>query len=214
MTHHWPRLDRRVEFDERSRAFPFAALTPPRSYTWRCDSWLDQGREGACVGFAWAHEANARPVVVPASTADALDLYRRAQRLDPWEGEAYDGTSVLAGAKAMTDRGWLSEYRWAFSPVDALSAISRHGPCVLGVWWWDGMWDTDEFGFIEPRGTKVGGHAILATGVNVTRRTVTLHNSWGPAWGVNGKALITWDAFDSLLNDDGECCVPVRRTAA
>lgn len=65
-----PRLDRLVQFDERSRGYGIVPLleaqdkTQPRSYTWGCDiRTLDQGREGACVGFAWAGEAAARPVV-------------------------------------------------------------------------------------------------------------------------------------------------------
>jgi hypothetical protein len=47
-----PRLDRLIQFDERSRAFPIRALLPdkakPRSYSWPCGVWLDQGQEGAC----------------------------------------------------------------------------------------------------------------------------------------------------------------------
>ena len=81
-----PRLDRRVQFDERSRAFPIRALVgdrPRRGYTWRGDDeWypgehqlplLDQcprhGRcGGGCVGFGWALELAARPVYRCTST--------------------------------------------------------------------------------------------------------------------------------------------------
>lgn len=45
------RLDRLVQFDERSRAFPIRAAVgdkPFRSYTWRCTPRLDQGPDGAC----------------------------------------------------------------------------------------------------------------------------------------------------------------------
>ena len=63
-----PRVfDRLVQFDERSRAFPIRALidadAKPRSYTWQCPVWLDQGTEGACVGFGVSHEAAARPEI-------------------------------------------------------------------------------------------------------------------------------------------------------
>ncbi len=205
-------LDRVPQFDARSRQYPIRALlstTTPRSYTWRCNTWLDQGAEGACVGHAWAHERAARPVERTASSADAFEIYYMAQDLDGQDWTV--GTSILAGAKATVEKGWLYEYRWGFGLQDALAAISRHGPVVLGIDWHTGMFDTDDQGFIRPTGTVAGGHAILATAVSVTRRTVTLHNSWGESWGANGKALISWDDLGLLLAADGECCVPVRR---
>src|SRR5688572_4651035 len=117
-----PALGRLPEFDNRSYAYPIRTLLPtkqPRSYTWRVGVNLDQGNEGACVGFGWAHELAARPVVVPAITNQlGLDLYREAQVLDQWPGEDYDGTSVIAGAKAVQRRGHLTEYRWAFTEPD------------------------------------------------------------------------------------------------
>lgn len=209
-----PRLDRLVEFDNRSRDYPIARLLTsdtPRSYTWRCDTWLDQGREGACVGFAWAHEAAAVPVKHPVLTQTAQAIYYEARRLDQWPGENYDGTSVIAGAKATQARGYLKEYRWAFGLNELLVAVSRHGPAVLGVNWYDDMWDTDTAGFLHVGGRIAGGHAILMTGVNVRLRTVTLHNSWGRDWGVNGKAMLSWDDLARLLAEDGEACIPVRR---
>ncbi len=99
----------------------------------------------------------------------------------------------------------------AASPAAALASISRLGPCVLGVNWYEGMYSPDRDGFLHPTGAKVGGHAILATGVNVANRTVTLHNSWGKDWGTNGKAKLTWRDLGALLDQAGECCVPVRR---
>lgn len=97
-------LGRRREFDERSRAFPIRTLTEavePKQKYWRCDARLDQGREGACVGFAWGHELNAEPRRWWTTDQHARVIYRRAQQLDQWPGENYEGTSVLAGAKAV-----------------------------------------------------------------------------------------------------------------
>lgn len=207
-------LDRIPQFDIRSRGYsirPLLTTNQPRSYTWGINVTLDQGTEGACVGFAWAHEHAAHPVIRPASAELALSIYHAAQKIDPWPGENYSGTSVLAGAQVMQHNGALREYRWAFNTLDALTAISRHGPAVLGIGWREGMWDTDSNGYIHATGRIVGGHAILARGVNVKNKTVTLRNSWGPGWGRNGDALLSWDDFDALLQDDGECCIPVLR---
>lgn len=206
-------FDRLVEFDERSRSFPIRTavkVDKPRSYTWHCDTVLDQGRERACVGFSWAHEAACLPVPRRVTERVARDIYREAQRLDHYPDDV-PGTSVLAGAKAMMNRGWLREYRWAFGLQDALIAISRFGPAVLGVNWYEGMKKVDDRGFIHVEGGITGGHAILANGVNVSRHTVTLHNSWGRKWGKDGQALISWDDLERLLGEQGEVCVPVLR---
>ncbi len=207
-------LDRLVHFDEKSRNYPIRTLVDgkaPRSYTWRCDTYLDQGAVGACVGHAWAHEVAARPAVRAADSQLAFELYHRAQQIDPWPGEDYEGTSVLAGAKATVERGHIREYRWAFGLEDLLLAISYAGPVVLGVNWYTSMWDVDDKGMLPVGGRLAGGHAILATGVSVKRQTVRLHNSWGPSWGVGGDAYIAWADLDRLLREDGEACVPMVR---
>ena len=216
------RLDRLAQFDERSRAFPVRELVvdkPLRSYTWKLDTYLDQGREGACVGFSWSHELAARPVGVSGiDNSTARTVYFEAQKLDPWEGGAYpnavpfyEGTSVLAGAKAIQALGKIKEYRWAFSLHDALLAIGYQGPGILGCWWYEGMMNTDDKGFIKPTGRIVGGHAIVVRGVNFKRREVRLSNSWGKSWGKDGDALMTFEDFEKVLMDDGEFCVPVKR---
>lgn len=205
-------LDWRPQHDPRSRNYPvMLEPTEPRSYTWRCDAYLDQGQEGACVGFSIAHEIAARPKVHPVTEDVAHQLYNTARQIDEWPGEDYEGTSVLAGVKAAQQAGYYTGYRWAFTLNEALAGISRQGPAVIGVWWHEGMWEPDAKGFIHRSGQRVGGHAILVNGVSVPKRAVRVHNSWGRDWGHNGEALLSWDDFAALLMDDGECCFPIRR---
>lgn len=212
-----PRLDRLPEFDDRSRDFPIRALVgfpELRSRSWRLTERLDQGREGACVGFAWAHEAAAEPRRRRASDEDARGLYRRAQQLDEWAGEAYEGTSVLAGAKAAMERGWLVEYRWAFGVDEVLAALSEHGPVVLGLPWLDSMFAPGPDGFLDCTGRVSGGHAIVARGLRLRKGeepAVVLRNSWGRSWGRGGDCLIRASDLRRLLEDRGEACVPVTR---
>lgn len=209
-----PRLDRLVQFDERSREYPILALVDtrkPRSYTWRCDVALDQGREGACTGFSRAHWIAGRPKERPADAKLARKIYKRAQQIDEWEGEDYSGSSVLAAVKAAAEMGYVKEYRWSFSLHDLAIGVSRHGPAVLGVNWYEGMYAPDHDGLIHVRGRRLGGHAILCNGVNVKAKTFTLHNSWGPDWGDGkGECEISWDDMDRLLHEDGEACFAVQ----
>lgn len=218
-----PRLDRLVQFDERSRAFPvMATITPtkPRSYTWRVDSWFDQGMEGACVGFAWTHELAARPKVITGLTNQFAreQVYWAAQALDHWEGGAYpgaspfyEGTSVLAGAKATQNLGYISEYRWAFGLDDLRMAVGYKGPAVLGINWYDGMFQPDAEGRIQPTGTVRGGHAVVAYSNSERYGRFRLWNSWGPEWGQNGSCWVSHEDMDRLLREDGEACIPVIR---
>lgn len=218
MSQRDPRLDRRIQFDERSRSFPVRAtltaeqIRKPRSYTWSCGIQLDQGTEGACVGFSIAHEIAARPVVVKsADDALARQIYYRARQIDEWPGENYEGTSILAGVKAAQEAGYFGEYRWCFSLSDLALAVGYKGPALLGLNWYAGQLNTDANGFIHPTGYLLGGHAILCRAVSVKGKFFTLRNSWGNSWGVNGDCRITFDELDRLLHEQGEACVPVKR---
>lgn len=216
-------LDRQIHFDSRSANFPVRAVlrdtAKPRSYTWAhpFPDVLDQGHEGACVGFGIANEARHKPKVWPTTTQDALDLYRRAQAIDEWPGEAYSGTSVLAGMKAAKEAGWIEEYRWAFGVEDVALAVSRLGPVVLGIPWHDSMYETHPIGDgrheVRVTGDPIGGHCILAVGYSVKTRRFKLHNSWGDAWGNKGRAEIQDTVLGTLLGNGGESCVPLVRGA-
>jgi len=209
-------FDRLVRFDKRSRNYPIRALisaTKPRSYTWRCDLNLDQGQEGACTGFSVSHEAAARPVCVTGITNQtAQAVYRRAQQIDEWPGESYEGSSVLAAMKAGKELGWYEEYRWAFGEADLALAVSRKGPAVLGVNWYEGMGTPDSRGVITVTGRVMGGHAIVCNGYNVKTKMYRLHNSWGKSWGINGACFISAADMARLLSEQGDACIPVKRT--
>lgn len=214
-----PRLGRLIEHDERNRQYPVRALfgdTPPkpRSYTWRVGTWINQGNTSSCVGHAFAHELAARPVVVEGlDHPDALAFYRRAQKLDPWPGEepAYEGTSVLAGAKAVTETGHYTGYRWAFAESQVALTVGYKGPVVMGTEWYADMMEPDSRGYIHPTGGLVGGHAYLIHRIDLRNDDYVIWNSWGLGWGRNGTARIKRADLAHLLSADGECCLPVRK---
>lgn len=206
-------FDRLPHFDPRNLDYPVMAtieVPQPRSYTWTLRSWLDQGSEGACVGFACSHELAAKPRMVRGITNEtARAVYKRAQVLDEWPGENYSGSSVLAGMKVLQEQEYIKGYTWAFSADQLAVAVSRKGPAVLGVNWYTGMFNPNENGFLSPIGSLAGGHAILCLGYNVKARRFTVHNSWGLGWGRQGRAFVHHEDMDRLLKEGGDAAIPV-----
>jgi hypothetical protein len=137
----------------------------------------------------------------------AREIYTLAQTLDEYPGEAYSGTSVLAGAQAAQQLGRISAYHWALDLDDVLRTLSFVAPVVLGVWWFEGMENPDGSGYIHVTGDRLGGHCICLRAVDPGRKRVTLRNSWGKAWGMKGDAYLSFDDLDRLLADQGEACI-------
>jgi hypothetical protein len=173
---------------------------------------LDQGSTPACTGFSVAHEAAARPVVVPGITnLIGRALYERAKQLDQWPGENYEGSSVLGAIKAGAEKGWYPEYRWAFGEADLCLAVGYNGPAVLGIPWYESMSQPDAKGLITVGGRVQGGHAILCNSINIKTGLYRLHNSWGTSFGINGGCFISRKDLARLLRERGEACIPVKR---
>lgn len=240
-----PRLDRIYEEDWRSLNFPITAKLEtdqrvPQSKSWSITTWLDQGSEGACVGFGFSHDLIAEPHVVTTYKDAPVDnlfarqkVYWEAQKIDEWDGGSYpgaspryEGSSVLAGAKVLTSYGLYSGYHWGLNLQQVALGIGYDGPAILGVKWFEGMQNTDAQGFIHPTGAVQGGHCILAYGVvvifklgttdktwanvDLDRSFIKMHNSWGKGWGMRGDCFMSLRNFEKLLNDRGEACFPDR----
>lgn len=142
---------------------------------------------------------------------DALEIYYEARRRDEWEGEQYDGTSVLAGAKVVRSYGWMDEYRWAFSEHDLALAVGYKGPAVLGANWSTGMDDLqqDSAGrlWASVSGDILGGHCFITHGYSIPLNAYKCWNSWGPP----SEFYISVPDMARLLADQGEACIPVTR---
>lgn len=208
-----PKLDRLIQFDERSREFPIRTLVadkPRRSYTWAVNISLDQGNEGACVGFGWSHELAAKPFVHTVSNETAFALYHQSQSIDGWP-LPHEGSSVLAGAKSVATNGFMTEYRWAFGENDLALAVGYKGPAVLGVNWYTGMdnqtIDSKGRRWAHVEGSVRGGHCFITHGYSVPLNAYKCWNSWG----VPSEFYISKDDMAKLLADSGEACIPVVR---
>jgi len=206
-------FDRIESFDPRSRQFPVVEQFEEReliSRVWNVGSWLDQGREGACVAFGITHALLAEPKQGDKEILTeefAHDVYQNATENDEFPGKAPEqsGTSVKAGLVEVKKRGLIKSFHWSFRLHEALLGLAWYGPAVIGVKWTRDMTEPDEWGFIHPTGRVVGGHCCLVSSINIHRETVCIHNSWGADWGTDGRAWLTWEDFESLLEDGGEC---------
>ncbi|HYR07551.1 MAG TPA: C1 family peptidase [Longimicrobium sp.] len=77
---------------------------------------LDQGREGACTGFALATVAHyllrTRRVIPDRDEVSPRMLYDLARRYDEWPGEDYDGSSARGAMKAWHQHGVCVRSKW------------------------------------------------------------------------------------------------------
>ena len=217
---HFPSLLHLTREDPRTQKAPRSFTHNFRGY----DPHLDQGREGACVGFGWAHELACYPAIVKGMdfTYARERIYWAAQRRDQWSGGAYpgaspfmEGTSVLAGAEVVhRELGLIGSYKWSLDLNDLILAVGYMGPAVMGTDWYSGMFSTDSSGFVHATGTVEGGHCWLARGVSLRKQSFLCRNSWGANWGQGGDFLISFEDMSKLINSHGEACVPSLRKVA
>ena len=105
---------------------PSLQLLPEAADHGRFAPILDQGTEGACVGFALATvinislrrrgttKATSKGRLRAADGASPRMLYEMGKRHDEWGGDSYEGTSPRGGMKAWHKHGVTTERLWPF----------------------------------------------------------------------------------------------------
>lgn len=212
-------LGRLVEHDPRSRLFPAPSLAikKPRSVLWRRYSpILDQGALGSCTGNAMTGWLGCAPHAADAADAARFDedfavaLYSEATRIDRFPGEYPPddtGSSGLAVAKAAQRGGHISHYSWCFTVNSLVNALQQQ-PVIVGVPWYERMFDPDSDGEILPGGDIVGGHEFLIRGVDLLRQLLLCDNSWGTGFGMNGKFTMSLQTWSVLRRQQADVTVP------
>lgn len=209
--------------DPKSRAYGVRKLVtaaPTKPVWWTGGLALDQGEEGTCAGHAVVAEYLASPVRGRVRNADAghqlaVEVFDRAAAIDEFPGaERGNGTSINAVMKVGRERGWWQSYHWAFGIEDVKLALLL-GPVVIGIPWYESMYETLPDGTVAIGGELVGGHALLITGWSPKfgrlGETFRWRNSWGPGYGRNGNGYIHARDLARLLDEDGEAAVPTQR---
>jgi hypothetical protein len=193
---------------------------------WSPGTRLDQGNTPQCVGFGTYKLFTMGPVVNKPKISPS-DIYHEAQKLDEWEGEDYEGTSVRAGLEVGRKLGMIAEYRWSSTVEMAIPWLLAKGPLIAGTIWVDSMFDPwttratrdgkrfEQYTFVNvDRNSQfdlAGGHCYCLNGVDKLLRcpdgttgAIRIINSWGNSWGDSGEVWISFADFDVLMKYAGE----------
>lgn len=215
------RLGRHVEHDPRSRAYAFGAVMAPSSMRSvvhrRWGHIFDQGDLGSCTGNAAAGAANCRPLhhlgTKTLKEADAVDLYSLATQLDGFDGEyppEDTGSSGLAVAQALTQKGLIDGYQHAFGIAEALTALQIK-PVITGIDWLEGFDTPSATGLVEIAGQVRGGHEFLVRGFEwhgtVLDSVVGCDNSWGETYGHKGTFRMRVRDWSEMLDRSGDVTI-------
>jgi hypothetical protein len=185
---------------------------------WGSRSALDQGMSSQCVGYsAWAlldHGPVRHRYFLRTLTPSGI--YAEAQKVDEWDGEEYEGTSVRAAMKVLQAAGAIATYRWAWDNATVAGWILRKGPVVFGTVWPEEYFELGKGNFLTgaANGNFAGGHAYLLWGINTSKAcpdgtvgAYRIMNSWGEAWGDKGRAWLPFSEAELLLGQQGEAAM-------
>jgi hypothetical protein len=193
----------------------------------------DQGREGACVGFAWSWAMS----ILNRMFYAARKLYLEAQYRDIWgETPPEEGTSIDAGGIILVEQGhwrftrgvmWPAGLMYGIKGVevarnvdDVRYAISRGLPAVFGIPWYANfdapIWTDPGAGgprwWIGLKGAALGAirgwHAICGFGARDDIEAVQFVNNWGYNYPIVNCPYAT---VEGLLETSGGALVPIDR---
>jgi hypothetical protein len=230
-----PGLGRIQHHDPRNLGYAHGVLPKAaiQSVTWpRHTPILDQGQLGSCtanaltgaLGTDSAGRTATAQVTVKADskgifkagtyTLDedfAVLAYQLNTRLDDIEGQYKPddtGSSGPACGKTAKALGLASGYTHAFS-YDAMRSALQSGPVLIGIDWYNSMFDPKPDGQIVVDKTSglAGGHELLIREYDADRDIAWADNSWGRSWGINGRGYFKGAHLRMLLSDGGDVTV-------
>jgi hypothetical protein len=230
-----PGLGRIQHHDPRNLAYAHGVLPTSaiQSAVWaRHTPILDQGQLGSCTGNALTgalgtdsagRTASAQVTVKADSkgifkagtyTLDedfAVLAYELNTRLDGIKGQYRPddtGSSGPACGKTAQQLGLTAGYTHAFT-YDALRSALQTGPVLIGIPWYNSMFDPKSDGqiVVVTSSGLAGGHELLIREYDAVNDCVWADNSWGVSWGVQGRGYLRGADLRALLSDGGDVTV-------
>ncbi len=210
------RLGRHVLHDPRS--LNFLAPRAPAIVSVTHDATglpLNQGQIGSCTANALCGALDSAPNFTggtPLTETNAISVYEVETKL---EGKPYPpndpGGSGLMVCKAAQQMGLISSYQHALGIQHALEALVLR-PVITGISWYTSFDTPSSAGLIAiaSGATVRGGHEIVADQIDADNQLVWFWNSWGTTWGVGGRFCMSYDTWDTLLQQQGDVTVPVK----
>lgn len=138
----------------------------------------DQGSQPHCVGYSLSRAMS----WLNRRFYDASWLYYEAQKVDEWDGEDYEGTSVRGGCRILNTVGHRRIYNG-----ETLNASLQHG---IAAYRWI---------------TNVDDVLNVVGGIQKERGAITWRNSWGDYY--PHKVWLPAETAQRLLDEDGELAV-------
>ena len=169
---------------------------------------LDQGATNHCVGYSMAHFGINLPTFTTYTKKEASSLYYKCKVVDGDPG-AENGTTIRSAAKVLQDIGAIDNYAFARTMSQIKWWLVNKGPLIVGTIWSEGMMTPDKNGMLDINGFVLGGHGYIVNEIHPTKG-YGIKNSWGPNWGNNGKAYISFEDFEKIFLYGGEALAAVE----
>lgn len=115
--------------------------------------------------------------------------------------------SLSIGARALDQLGEPAKVAIVglFNTDDIEACLVRGvGPIAIGLQWRDGFELPDPMGVLHNNGKKLGGHAIVLTGIDRHRGVIRIANNQGVLWGQAGRAWIGVHDLRARMQDGFE----------
>lgn len=191
---------------------------------------LNQGQEGACVGFSIAAVIN-RQRRLHESDAPLVStrmLYEMARKFDEWPGEDYSGSSIRGGLRGFWHNGVCLEEDWRYNPSNPNGDLNvdramKARSIGLGAYYrlrrqlndyHAALNETGAIcasahvhqGWMQSSGTEIKQHTQRAGGhafaiVGYDSTGFWIQNSWGTGWKHNGFAHWKYEDWAANVMD-------------
>lgn len=199
-------LDASLEADPRDYRIPYKVSEEPaplKSKKWECPVRLDQGSEGACVGFGIAHVMACHPLPQILTKAVAFFFYEGGKEHDEWPGIDYEGTSGNGVLRFLQKMGLIGRFYRIRSIKELDFILCTKGTVGGGFPWKRGCFEPDRNGYIKYTGRTEGGHFVCINERNFERDDYGIVQSWGRDHGIDGEVKITASDMGQMFADGG-----------